>query len=170
MHDPGQWFALRVRPRYERQVSDAIAAKGYGTLFPTYAISRRWSDRVKKMQAPLFDGYVFCQLDVTERLPVLTTPGVLHFVGVGKSPVPIDPAEILSIQTAVQSGSLMRPWPFLREGERVRISDGPLRNVEGILLHANRDDLVVLSVSLLQRSIAVNIDRRWIMPIRPWLR
>ena len=119
---------------------------------------------------PLFDGYVFCQLDPCERMPVLVTPGVLKFVGIGKTPVPVEQGEIAAIQKLVQFGSVVRPWPFLREGERVRVDDGPLRNVEGILLRGEDADEVVVSITLLQRSVAVKIDRALVTPIRPWMR
>lgn len=168
--DEAAWYALRVRPRWEAQVADSLSAKGLQTFLPVYTVTKRWSDRVKRSEAPLFDGYVFCQADIQNRLPVLVTPGVLHFVGIGKTPVPVDPVEMSAVQSAMQSGRQVRPWPFLREGERVRIDDGPLRNLEGILLQAQSDDVVVLSVTLLQRSMAVRIDRNWITPLRSWLR
>ena len=164
------WYAIRVRPRYEKQIAQSIESKGIKTFLPLYTARRRWSDRTKDVETPLFDGYVFCQLDVAERLPVLVTPGVMHFVGIGKTPLPVDDGEIAAIQSVVRSGSVVRSWPFLREGERVRVDDGPLRNVEGILLRASDTDQVVISVSLLQRSIAVEVDRAWLTPIRPWLR
>src|SRR6266849_256272 len=159
MHDALSWYAIRVRPRYEKQVAQSIESKGIKTFLPLYAMHRRWSDRTKEVQTPLFDGFVFCHIDVAERLPVLVTPGVMHFVGIGKTPLPVDDGEIAALQAVVRSGSVVRSWPFLREGDRVRVDDGPLRNVEGILLRAGDTDQVVISVSLLQRSIAVEVDR-----------
>ena len=170
MLDALLWYAIRVRPRYEKQVAQSIESKGIETFLPLYVARRRWSDRTKEVQTPLFDGYVFCHIDPAERLPVLVTPGVMHFVGIGKTPLPVDDGEIAAIQTVVQSGSVVRSWPFLREGDRVRIDDGPLRNVEGILLRTGDGDQVVVSVTLLQRSIAVEVDRAWLTPIRAWLR
>lgn len=125
---------------------------------------------MKTVELPLFDGYVFCQADLNDRLPVLVTPGVLHFVGVGKTPVAVEPHEITAIRSVVSSGAVARPLPFLREGERVRIDDGPLRDMEGLLVKAGDVDEVVISVTLLQRSVAVKIDRGWITPLRDWTR
>jgi transcription antitermination factor NusG len=170
MLDEHLWFAVRVRPRYEKQVAQSIESKGIKAFLPLYAARRRWSDRTKEVQTPLFDGYVFCHIDPAERLPVLVIPGVMHFVGIGKTPIAVDNSEIAAIQTVVQSGSVVRSWPFLRQGDRVRVDDGPLRNVEGILLRAGDTDQVVVSITLLQRSIAVEVDRTWITPIRDWLR
>jgi transcription antitermination factor NusG len=164
------WFAVRVRPRYEKQVAQSIESKNIHTFLPLCAARHRWSDRTKEVHVPLFDGYVFCQLDPSVRVPVLVTPGVLHFVGIGKTPVAVEPSEILAIQKLVQFGSVVRPWPFLKEGDRVRVDDGPLRNTEGILLSGGDGDLVVVSVTLLQRSVAVKVDRAWLTPIRSWTR
>lgn len=164
------WFAIQVKTRHEKQVAQSIESKNIHTFLPLYASHRRWSDRTKELHVPLFDGYVFCQLDPCERMPVLVTPGVLHFVGIGKTPVPVEQSEIAAIQKLVQFGSVVRPWPFLREGERVRIDDGPLRNTEGILLRGVEADEVVVSITLLQRSVAVKVDRAWLTPIRSWMR
>jgi transcription antitermination factor NusG len=164
------WFAIRVRPRYEKQVAESLESKGINTLLPLYLARRRWSDRVKQIELPLFDGYLFCQTNPDARLPVLVTPGVIHFVGSGKTPIPIDQHEIEAIQKVVNAGAAARPWPFLREGDRVRVDEGPLRNLEGILLHNDGAEQVVISVTLLQRSMAVQVDRAWLRPMRPWLR
>src|SRR5580704_5645490 len=99
---PGRWFAVRV--------------KGFEEFLPLYRDRRRWSDRFKWIELPLFPGYVFCRLDSENRLPILTIPGVLHFVGIGKTPVPIDDSEITAIQMATGSGLFAEPWPFLEVG------------------------------------------------------
>lgn len=164
------WYALRVRARHEKQVMKCLESKGIETFLPLYLARRRWSDRVQAVELPLFDGYVFCHTDVQQRLPVLVTPGVIHFVGVGKMPVAVDEHEIHAIQTVVKSASPASPWPFLREGDLVRVDGGPLRNLEGILVRTHREDQVVVSVTLLQRSVAVRVEREWITPIRTWLR
>jgi transcription antitermination factor NusG len=103
-------------------------------------------------------------------MPVLVTPGVFHFVGIGKIPVPVEPSEIAALQAIVRFGSVVRPWQYLTERERVRVDDGPLQNTEGILLRGGDSDQVVVSVTLLQRSVAVKVDRAWITPIRSWMK
>jgi len=103
-------------------------------------------------------------------MPVLVTPGVLHFVGIGKTPVAVEPSEMEALRRIIQFGSMVRPRPFLKEGDRVRIGDGPLRNTEGILLRGADEDQVIVSVTLLQRSVAVKVDRAWLTPVRPWSR
>ena len=97
------WFALQTRCRYESFVAKQLAHKGYEILLPLYECRRRWSDRIKELELPLFPGYVFCRFNPLVRLPILMTPGVIQVVGIGRSPVPVDDAEIAAIQTAVQS-------------------------------------------------------------------
>jgi len=159
------WFALQVRSRWEGTTAGLLRGKGLETLLPTYSTKRKWSDRFKVVEAPLFPGYVFCRFDVHNRLPVLITPGVISVVGRGKTPVAVDDREILSIQSAVGSGIRMEPWPYVEIGERVRVKDDVLDGMEGILTNFKGSDRVVISVTLLRRSVALEIDRSRITPL-----
>jgi transcription antitermination factor NusG len=107
---------------------------------------------------PLFPGYIFCRLNLQYRLPVLTTPGVIQIVGHNRQPVPVDESEIKGIQAMVTSGFPSEPWPYLKVGDRVRIECGPLEGLEGILVEVRGAHRFVLSVTLLQRSVAAEID------------
>lgn len=160
-----KWYALHVRSRHEHLVAKHLSSRGYESFLPTYKDRRRWSDRFKETELPLFAGYVFCQFDTLNRLPVLTIPGVVHVVGVGKDPAPIDEMEIAAIQASVKAGLPQQPWPYLRVGDRVRIEYGPLRGAEGILLRFGGHQRLVLSVTLLQRSVAVQIEEAWVRAI-----
>lgn len=142
-----------------------LRAKGLETVLPTYPSTRKWSDRLKVVELPLFPGYVFCRFDVHNRLPILITPGVIAVVGRGKTPVAVDDAEILAIQAAVRSGIHIEPWPYVEIGERVRIKDDVLDGMEGILTTFRGSDRVVISVTLLRRSVALEIDRSRITPL-----
>ena len=165
-HRSGEaWFALRVRPRHEKSVSSALAQMSYEEFLPLYRGMRKWSDRFQPVDIPLFPGYVFSRFPVHDRFPILALPGVLHLVSVGKTPIPVEEGEITALQLVQESGLLMQPWPFLRVGQRVRIEDGPLRNVEGILTGIKDSCQVVLSITLLQRSVAVSVPREWIRPL-----
>jgi transcription antitermination factor NusG len=159
------WYALRVRSRFENVVACHLRARGYESLLPLYSCRSRWSDRVKEIERPLFPGYVFCQFNLLNRLPVLSIPGVVHVVGVGMHPASIDETEIAAIRAAVKSGLPRQPWPFLELGCRVRVEGGPLRGVEGILSGFRGNQRLVLSVTLLQRSVAVQIDSAWVQPV-----
>src|SRR5437773_6033882 len=152
------WFALRVKSRHENTVATILGSKGYEWFVPLYKSRRSWSDRIKEIQLSLFPGYVFCRFDLQHRLPILTTPGVASVVGIGKRPSPIDDAEIAAIQAAVRSGLASRPWPFLQIGQRARVGYGPLCGLEGILLYVKGHSRLALSLTLLQRSVAVEVD------------
>jgi len=116
----------------------------------------------EELGLPLFQGCVFCRLNEERRLPVLTIPGVLHFAGVGKTPVRIDDQEIAAIQTAVRLGLWTEPWLFLEVGQRVRLEDGPLAGGEGLLIEVRKQHRLVVLVTLLRRSVAVEIERDWV--------
>jgi len=159
------WAALQVRPRAEKSVSSALAFKRIEVFLPLYTTRRRWSDRVKELELPLFDGYVFCRLNLDYRMPALIIPNVIQFVGLGKLPVAIEDGEITALKAVVKSGLPSVPWPFLKIGQRVRVEHGPLRDLEGILLETKGSRRLVLSISLLQRSVAVEVDRDSVRPI-----
>lgn len=161
-----QWFALSVKPRHEKSTATALRSKGYEEFVPLYRSQRRWSDRVKELELPLFTGYVFCQFDVRFRLPILTTPGVMRIVGVGREPSAVPDSEIDALMSVARSGLPVEPWPFLQPGCPIRIEDGPLRGIEGTLLEIRQKERLVLSVGLLRRSIAVEVDRRWVRPLQ----
>jgi transcriptional antiterminator NusG len=158
------WFALKVRAGNEQLAAGALRAKNYECLLPTYPERRRYSDRLKQVQSALFPGYVFCRFDPLRRLPILTTPAVQYVVALGKVPQPVDEMEIASIQQIAKSGVLAMPWPYLKAGQRVRIEEGPLAGVEGLLCREKGKDRLVVSVHLLQRSVSVEIDRYRIRP------
>ena len=160
-----RWFAVRVKSRCERVVVSIAQNKGFEGFLPLYQARSRWSDRLKAIQLPLFPGYVFCRLDPQHRLPLLTIPGVLHFVGIGKTPAPIEDTEIAAIQAAVQSGLSTEPWPFLEVGQRVRLEDGPLAGLGGILVGTPNGQRIIVSVTLLKRSVSVAIERQWVKPV-----
>jgi transcription antitermination factor NusG len=159
---PLPWYGVRVRSRHEQVASIVLRSKGYEPFAPSYKVRRRWSDRIKETEAPLFSGYLFCRLDCGNRLPVLTATGVVGIVGIGKTPAPIEEREIEAIRTVIKSGLPARPWPFVHQGDRVRVEYGPLRGVEGIVTSVEDQQRLVVSVSLLQRSIAVEMDPAWV--------
>lgn len=152
------WFAVQVRTRYEASVGDFLRGKGYEPFVPLYERRKRWSDRIKVTSTALFPGYIFCRINLQQRLPVLTTPGVIQIVGHSRRPVPVDEAEIQGIQSILASGLPSEPWPYIGIGDRVLIEHGPLRGLEGTLVEVRGAHRLVLSVTLLQRSVAAEID------------
>ncbi len=161
-----QWFALTVKPNHEKAAAQALEAKALEAFLPLCRARRRWSDRVKDLDLPLFAGYVFCRYAAAERPRALATPGVTSVVGFGHKPAPVPEAEIESVRALVASGLPLSPWPFLKVGERVRIEAGPLCGVEGILTQLKDAWRVVVSVELLQRSVAAEVERDVVAVVR----
>lgn len=160
------WYALRVQSRLARVASATLRSKGYEEFLPTYRSWHRGSGRLKQVDAPLFPGYLFCRFDPLDRaIPIVTTPGVIGFVGAGKTPLPIADEEIESVRSVVRSGLAPQPWPFLAPGARLYIERGPLAGLQGTVVEAERGCRLVVSITLLQRSIAVAIDREWVQPL-----
>jgi transcription antitermination factor NusG len=164
------WFAILARTGREKNATLLLENAGYECYLPVIKFTRQWSDRLKEIELPLFPGYLFCRMNPHNRLPVLTTPGVMQIVGVGKTPIPVEEQEIDAIQRVGKSGIPLMPWPYLQVGHVAQIEEGPLRGVTGIVIRIKAGLKLVLSVNLLQRSIAVEIDRSWIgaaYPVRP---
>jgi transcription antitermination factor NusG len=164
------WYALQVRSRKENYIASQIAGQGYECLLPTYRSIRKWSDRVKEVEQPLFPGYLFCRFDIHDRRPLITTPGVLQIVGSGRTAIPVSDEEIHALQLVVSSGVSKEPWPYLEVGQRVRIGYGTLTGLEGILVNLKGNHRVVLSVTLLQRSVAMEVDSAWLTPVEAVVR
>jgi transcription antitermination factor NusG len=150
------WFAVYVKPRHEKSVALILKGKGLDSFLPTY--TRRHCDS-KKFELPLFPGYVFCRLDVSKTLPVMTTPGVFSIVGNGHAPQVIPDTEIEQIRRMLGSGPMPHPWPYISAGQQVLLESGPLRGLEGVVVDASDERWLVVSVHLLRRSVAVKMER-----------
>lgn len=161
-----QWYALHVHTRKEAYIASQLSSQGIECFLPTYKSSRKWSDRVKEVELPLFPSYLFSRFDFQNRRPVVLTPGVLQIVGNGRGAIPVPASEISAIQTAVSSGLPHQPWPYIEVGEEVRVRCGTLAGLQGILVNFKGNHRVVLSVTLLQRSVALEVDLAWLMPVR----
>jgi transcription antitermination factor NusG len=157
-----QWFALGVKPRFDKAVAKTLERKGFETLLPLYKKRHRYAARCKVAELPLFPGYVFCRFNVLTRLPILTTPGVTQILGTGNTPIPLSENEIVSLQTAIKSDLPLQPFPFLQVGQRVRIEEGVLAGVVGIVIRCKQSLRLVLSITLLQRSVLLEIDQHQI--------
>ncbi len=158
------WFAVRVRSNFEQKVCASLSGMGYETFLPTYRQRRAWTDRVKETDVPLFPGYTFCRIDPAFRLPLLKVPGVVSMVGAAKRPEPIPDEEISAIRTIIETRLTVQPWPFLHVGQKIKIHKGPLSGVEGILVGFKDDYRMVVSVTLLKRSVAVQLEGAWVRP------
>lgn len=159
------WYALKVRPRFERSVVSHLQSRGYDPFLPSYAVKRQWSDRVKSIELPLFPGYVFCQFDINSRFPIVTTPGVSFVVGIGRVPEPIAQNEIESIRAVITSGLHYEPYPYLTLGQLVLVERGALTGLAGLITDLKSGSRLIISINLLKRSVSTEIDRSWVKPI-----
>jgi transcription antitermination factor NusG len=159
------WYAVRVRSSSEMRVAAALQRRGFDPFVPTYVASRCYSDRIKKVMSALFPGYLFCYFTMEQRDPLLQCDGVESIVSFGNLPAEIPDSEIRAIQRVVESGQNSEPWPYLQTGDQVTVQFGSLKGITGCLLQTKGVDRLLLSVSLLQRSISVEIDRTWVRPL-----
>jgi transcription antitermination factor NusG len=153
------WFALYVRSRFEKVVSQTLRNNGFTEYLPLYTKMSQWSDRTQKLELPLFPGYVFCRFDPKRTFSVLRLPSVLHVLSVGSKPAEIPDAEVETIRKLLASGRGIAPWDYLEVGQRIVVTSGSLEGVEGILIRFKGEDRLVASVALLRRSVSVEIDR-----------
>ena len=160
------WYGIRTKSRFEKVTAASLAYKGYEPYLPCYRRRQRWSDRTTEIEAPLFPRYVSCRFDPTRRLPILTTPGVVCVVGIGRAPAPIPDHEIAAIETALKSGLFSEPCSCLPAGQPIRIEEGALTGLEGLVVKSRKRVCLIVSVTLLQRSVSVEIDREWARAIK----
>lgn len=153
-----KWYAVFMRPKMEKHVASVLRTKGYEVCLPCYRTRRKWSDRYQWVELPLFPTYLFCQFDLRDKLPILTTPGVIRLVGHCRAAEPVDEIEMMNLMALVRSGLPAEPWPLIRIGDRARIIAGALAGVEGILLDNRKASRVVLSASILNRAVCVTVS------------
>ena len=154
---PG-WYAIHTRHQHEKTVARLLDGKGFETFLPLYSAVHRWKTGVKELSLPLFSCYVFLRGPLDRWLPVLTTPGIHTVVGFGGKPAMIPRSEIEAVRRVVESSIKAEPHPFIKCGDRVRIKAGPLQGLEGVLLRKKNLWKLLLSVEMLERSVAVEVD------------
>jgi len=155
---PCWWHALYTRHQHEKVVAQALLGKGFEVFLPQYRTVHRWKDRRKELILPLFSNYVFIRGGLDRMLILVTTPGIHSLVSWGGRPANIPPEEIEAVRRLVESNLPVEPHPFLKCGDRVRIKSGPLEGIEGILVRKTRGFRLVLSVEMLSKSAAVEVD------------
>jgi transcription antitermination factor NusG len=154
------WFAIRTRPRYEKKVTSGLQEKGIETFLPLNSTKHQWSDRRRVVDLPVFPGYVFVRIasSLPSRISVLRTNGVISFVGVRNMGIPIPDCEMEAIQAVREEGVAFNSSPYLTVGQSVRIRGGCLDGIRGVLMAVNGDQSLIISVHVIQRSIAMRIE------------
>lgn len=161
------WVALRVRPRWEHITSLNLRGKGIEIFLPVYSSHRQWTDRLKAVKVPLFPGYLFCRLDLSNRaVQVVTTPGVIGFVSFGGGPEPIDESELNAVRIMLAAGRDIQTCQAFQPGCKVRVKQGALTGVEGVLVEIRKKNRLVVAVTVLNRGVSVEIDRECVESLK----
>jgi len=160
------WYAAYTASRHEKRVSEQLHDRGVENFLPTYDTVHRWKNGRRRVQLPLFPGYVFVRIALHDRLRVLQVPGLAHLVAFNGVPFPVPESDIYAIRSALTAGVAAEPYPYLTAGSRVEICRGPLQGARGILLRRRSGFRVVLSLDLIMRSIVVEVDAADVTPIR----
>ena len=157
--DQARWYAVRTRSRHEKLVARQLESQGIESFLPIVTQTRNWSDRRKQVETPLFSGYAFLRVihSSGDRMRVLRTQGVVSFVGLHGTGIPIPDHQIEDIKTLVGSRIQYEERPFLRIGQQVRVRGGALDGIRGILVAENGDHSLVISVEPIQRSLCVRV-------------
>jgi len=164
---PWCWFAIQTKPRHEKKVNSELREKGISSFLPFHREKRRWSDRSQWVELPMFPQYVFVRVPPSgdSRIRVLQTPGVMQFVGATVRGTPIPEEQMEGLLAIISHGIPAVPHEFLRVGQRVRIRSGVLDGVEGILSAIQNEKSLVVSVDLIQKSVAIRINGFEVEPV-----
>ena len=161
---PAHWFALSVKPRHEKSVAQALQRQGLDEYLPLYREQHAWSDRSKRVEMPLFAGYVFCRFCFHDRFVVLNTRGVTRILGAGSVFSPISEEQIAELRAITASGLSALPHPYVEPGDMVRVERGPLTGVRGMVIRNKGVTSLVVSVEILQRSVVVEVESEVVRP------
>jgi transcription antitermination factor NusG len=155
-----RWYAVQTRAKHEKKVTAELLQRGMKTFLPAAREVRRWSDRRQVIEVPLFPCYIFVHTDLTvaPRMAVLQTAGVFRFVGFNHGPVPIPDAQIEGVQAVLAKELPVSSCGFIKVGDKVRIRGGALDGVEGVLAGRNGERRLIISIELIQQSMAVMVE------------
>ena len=156
--DVRHWHVLYTRHQHEKPVARILSSKGHEVFLPLYAVTHRWQDRTKQLCLPLFPCYVFIRGGMDSQLQVISTPGVFTIVGWAGHPATVPDGQIEGIRQMVESTFRIEPYPYLTSGDRVRVRSGTLQGLEGILVRKKNLTKLIISLEMLGRSVAVEID------------
>jgi transcription antitermination factor NusG len=159
------WFAVQVTPRHEKKIDVILGLRFHEHFLPTYQTKRKWSDRVKVIEAPLFPGYVFVRITRSLVGAVLALPGVIRIVNVGGKPCPVPEEEIEALQLVCRAKRNVCAFSHLNTGQKVRVTAGPLCGVTGIIMNWKKRDRLIINVELIMKSVSVEVDRSEVVPV-----
>jgi transcription antitermination factor NusG len=160
-----RWYAVYTYPRHEKVVTEQLELRSVEAFLPTFVIENRWKDRRVRIKTPVFPGYVFTRIKLSERSKVFNIPGVLRVLSFNGTPAPIDDSEIDAVKLCLERGGTLKPHPFIEVGERVRVRSGILEGLEGLVTRCKNDRILILPISLINQSVAIKIDAQLLEPL-----
>jgi transcription antitermination factor NusG len=160
-----RWYAVYTSANHEKRVAEQLRKRSVEHFLPLFESVRRWKDRRVKLQAPLFPGYVFVHIALRDRLSVLQAPGIVHLVSFGGHPTPLLQDDVQAIQNCLCHGLQVQPHPYLVVGQRIQIKRGPLQGLQGTIIRRKNRLRFVLSLDLLQRAVAIELDAMDLQPV-----
>ncbi|MBZ5699351.1 MAG: UpxY family transcription antiterminator [Acidobacteriia bacterium] len=162
-----QWYALYTCAQHEKRVFEELKRRAVESFLPLYESVRRWKDRQVRLELPLFQGYVFVQISLRDKLHALEVPGVVRLVGFGGVPASLPDEQVDAMRASMTGLLRAEPHAYLTAGRRVRVRSGPLRGLEGILVRRKSAFRLVVSVELIMRSVSLEVDASDVEPLWP---
>ena len=166
VNDAPSWYAVYTYPRHEKAVKDQLDWKSVESFLPTFASERHWKDRKVSIDLPLFPGYIFTRIHLSERVKVLAVPSVVRMLSFNGVPAPIANSEIDAIRLCLERSAVLEKHPFLKVGERVRVLRGAFEGLEGVVVRHKNACKLVLSIDLIHQSVALEIAADLLEPLR----
>jgi transcription antitermination factor NusG len=160
-----RWYAAYTYPRHEKSVMKHLESKSIEAFLPVFLTENRWQDRLVQIHNPLFPGYVFTRINLSERNGVLAIPGVIRMLSFNGAPAPIDDSEIEAVRFCMERGAALTPYPFIEVGDRVRVRSGVLEGLEGVVSRCKNERRLIVPISLINQSVAVEIDVQLLEPL-----
>ncbi len=162
-----RWYAVYTRSRHEKVIAQQLIGKGVEHFLPLFESVHRWKDRRTRVSVPLFPGYLFVRIRMTDRRAVISVPGVVGFVGNSAGPLAIAGCEIEALRLCLAQQARLQPCPYLAIGRKGRVTSGPLADMEGILVRRKGGTRLVLSITLIHRSVEVEVGAEDVVPLAP---
>jgi transcription antitermination factor NusG len=160
------WLAVYTKPRHEKMAYKFLCEKNIETYLPLIRVKRKWSDRYKWIEKPIFNSYLFVHIELKQTLQILQTLGVHHFVKIGGEIIPIRDSEINGIKNLIEGGYDPEPTDYFVVGDEVEIIGGPLRGLKGLVNRKKGNDFFVLKIDTIQHAIQCRIERKWLKSLK----
>jgi transcription antitermination factor NusG len=153
-----RWYAVYTYPRHEKAVTEQLESKSIETFLPTFLSESHWKDRRVRIPTPVFPGYVFSRINLSERSKVLSARGVIRLLSFNGTPAPIDDLEIEALKLCMERCVTLEPYPFVEVGDRVRVRSGVLEGLEGLVSRCKNERRLIVPITLIHQSVAIEID------------